>query len=288
MQKLISKFTTAVVLSLALAMTNGASAATLYGVTGDGASTSESLFILDQTDATATFQTTFGNGDDGETIGFNPVDGLLYHSSGIDDGDRFWESINLNTLAIVSSGQFTGPAVTEENLAMTYDPTTDRFLVSDRNEIFYSVTTGGVATAIGTTPDSTKGLAFVGGTLFGGQRDTDILSTLDPTNGGSLSSIGVTLGGSVIDGILGLATDPDTLLLWAILKTGSDRTLGIIDPTTGIASAIGILSDKFAGIAFSRGISVVPLPAALPLFGTGLAVMGFIGWRRKRKHTETT
>ena len=28
---------------------------------------------------------------------------------------------------------------------------------------------------------------------------------------------------------------------------------------------------------------VVPLPAALPLYGTGLAVMGFIGWRRRRK-----
>jgi len=30
-------------------------------------------------------------------------------------------------------------------------------------------------------------------------------------------------------------------------------------------------------------VGVVPLPAALPLFGTGLAVMGFVGWRRKRK-----
>ena len=29
--------------------------------------------------------------------------------------------------------------------------------------------------------------------------------------------------------------------------------------------------------------SAVPLPAALPLFGAGLAIMGFIGWRRKRK-----
>jgi len=29
--------------------------------------------------------------------------------------------------------------------------------------------------------------------------------------------------------------------------------------------------------------SVVPLPAALPLYGTGLAIMGFVGWRRKRK-----
>lgn len=27
----------------------------------------------------------------------------------------------------------------------------------------------------------------------------------------------------------------------------------------------------------------VPVPAALPLFGTGLVIMGFIGWRKKRK-----
>ena len=30
-------------------------------------------------------------------------------------------------------------------------------------------------------------------------------------------------------------------------------------------------------------LSSVPLPTALPLFGTGLALMGFIGWRRKRQ-----
>ena len=30
-------------------------------------------------------------------------------------------------------------------------------------------------------------------------------------------------------------------------------------------------------------VSPVPLPAALPLYGTGLALLGFIGWRRKRK-----
>ncbi|WP_025897456.1 hypothetical protein [Sneathiella glossodoripedis] len=30
-------------------------------------------------------------------------------------------------------------------------------------------------------------------------------------------------------------------------------------------------------------VSVVPLPAALPLYGTALAVLGFMGWRRKRK-----
>ncbi len=31
----------------------------------------------------------------------------------------------------------------------------------------------------------------------------------------------------------------------------------------------------------------VPLPASLPLFGTGLALLGTIGWRRKRKTVST-
>jgi hypothetical protein len=31
--------------------------------------------------------------------------------------------------------------------------------------------------------------------------------------------------------------------------------------------------------------SVTPLPAALPLFATGLGAMGLLGWRRKRKNT---
>ena len=33
----------------------------------------------------------------------------------------------------------------------------------------------------------------------------------------------------------------------------------------------------------SGSVSEVPVPAALPLFGTGLGIMGFIGWRRKRR-----
>ena len=34
-------------------------------------------------------------------------------------------------------------------------------------------------------------------------------------------------------------------------------------------------------------VSSIPLPAALPLYGAGLAVMGFIGWRRRRKAAAT-
>jgi hypothetical protein len=43
------------------------------------------------------------------------------------------------------------------------------------------------------------------------------------------------------------------------------------------------------GTAFTEGsitigtVSSTPLPAALPLFATGLGAMGLLGWRRKRK-----
>jgi len=36
-------------------------------------------------------------------------------------------------------------------------------------------------------------------------------------------------------------------------------------------------------ILLPEGAYVTPLPAALPLFATGLGVLGLIGWRRKRK-----
>lgn len=36
-------------------------------------------------------------------------------------------------------------------------------------------------------------------------------------------------------------------------------------------------------VTLPDNLSVTPLPAALPLFGTGVGVIGLLGWRRKRK-----
>ncbi|MFK5977848.1 MAG: VPLPA-CTERM sorting domain-containing protein [Rhizobiaceae bacterium] len=41
---------------------------------------------------------------------------------------------------------------------------------------------------------------------------------------------------------------------------------------------------KIASITVS-GVSAVPVPAALPLFGSGLAILGFMGWRRKKRQS---
>jgi len=52
----------------------------------------------------------------------------------------------------------------------------------------------------------------------------------------------------------------------------------------GAASVgLGVLNSSNGPLFFNQGISVVPLPAALPLYGTGLALMGFIGWRRRQQ-----
>ena len=40
---------------------------------------------------------------------------------------------------------------------------------------------------------------------------------------------------------------------------------------------------SFGTLTVDYEVSHVPLPTALPLFGTGLAILGFIGWRRRRK-----
>jgi hypothetical protein len=41
----------------------------------------------------------------------------------------------------------------------------------------------------------------------------------------------------------------------------------------------------FGSVFFTASLaaSATPLPAALPLFATGLGALGLLGWRRKRK-----
>lgn len=63
----------------------------------------------------------------------------------------------------------------------------------------------------------------------------------------------------------------------------------ILSATVNLSSFVNVFPDngfnEFVEVTlnYETAVSVVPLPAALPLFGSGLAFMGFIGWRRKRK-----
>jgi hypothetical protein len=91
----------------------------------------------------------------------------------------------------------------------------------------------------------------------------------------------------------------DTSLPEVIMDTSNSAfatyALGAIGPTSG-ASAFNVgpfatgsgktfTLSAMGDTTFSAttGVSAVPLPAALPLFASGLGALGLLGWRRKRK-----
>ena len=168
------------------------SATNLYGVTGDGAAVPETLYTLNTSDASVTFVTTLGNGNDGESLAFNPDDGLMYHWSGSAPNETYFESINLSTLAVTPI--YTS-AIHREVLGTTYDSNCTCFLAYDRFGGFFSVTPAGTVTDLDpldlfVPPKPVmKGLAFVGSTLYGGSAfrpSTSTLFKINPSNGASV------------------------------------------------------------------------------------------------------
>lgn len=86
----------------------------------------------------------------------------------------------------------------------------------------------------------------------------------DPNN--ALNSL------SLADAFSGLNLDP-----FVQGDPWSRGTIGFSGQVDGIADFNSVVATG------GNDPAVVPLPAALPLFGTGLAMLGFFGWRRKRK-----
>ena len=62
--------------------------------------------------------------------------------------------------------------------------------------------------------------------------------------------------------------------LGSLLLTGSDFAIGAFNRASDF---------HITGVTVGR-LSVIPLPAALPLYGAGVAILGFIGWRRKSRN----
>ena len=80
-----------------------------------------------------------------------------------------------------------------------------------------------------------------------------------------------------------VATFPSYSVDISSILTGGTPNITIVGNTLEI---------NFAGLTFASGsqlvldfdpVSQTPLPAALPLFATGLGALGLLGWRRKRK-----
>ena len=137
---------------------------TLYGVTGDGSNTPESLFIINKTDATLTFVLALGAGSDGEMIGYNPDDGFLYHGSGHFGVDLIFESIDPCTLDVTNIDISTTALIDEETQALTFWAGSETFLWKQDHAAgpLYSVSPdASFVILIGTMDHQCKGLAFL-------------------------------------------------------------------------------------------------------------------------------
>jgi len=131
---------------------------TLYGITGDGGAIPETLYTIDINNGSVTQVTPLGNGNDGETLAFNPVDQLLYHGSGNCLPNQIFESINPDNLSI-NPIPLSGDLEICEQSAMVYR-SGNVFLSGTIDQEYYSITTGGVVTFLGDMDHTSKGLAF--------------------------------------------------------------------------------------------------------------------------------
>jgi hypothetical protein len=105
---------------------------------------------------------------------------------------------------------------------------------------------------------------------------TDVFYSGDPFNG----PVFTVLSGNSFGSVTGLVVNnPDCVPCNPITAFVSGNSLFINWEGAG-----GKVGDTIT-VDFSGGgpVSATPLPAALPLFATGLGALGLLGWRRKRK-----
>ena len=182
---------------------------TLYGVTGDGAAVPETLYRLNKTNAVPNFVRSLGNGNDGETIGFNPEDGQIYHASGIGTPNvsEIFEYV-FPTLAItnvpLSRVDYQEALALVDNGAAFLLADGPPLLISGIRNL-HSVTDAGVVSLIGPMDHPAKGLAFfrhhdcvvpVGGiTSFVAGEPGSSSGSIALLAGGVAAVLAITLGG---------------------------------------------------------------------------------------------
>jgi hypothetical protein len=238
-------------LTAILAVASVATAAELWGVSGDGGSPAETLFRLNTTNAAATLILPLGNGADGEVIAFHP-NGKVFHWSGATNADYVMEAVDPATLAVTNIPQ-TGYNHFEIGGAV-WDAVNNRFLLSAKtlsggSELLTATPTGVITqiAAFSGADSYLRPLALIGTTLYGADRDSNSLYKINPATAAVTSTTAI---GSGVTGTQALATDPDTGALWAIVKIGAGRQLGTINPATGTFTSVGSVSVNISSISF--------------------------------------
>jgi hypothetical protein len=161
----------------------------MWGVTGDGATVSETLFQIDKADATTTLARALGTGADGEVIAYHPTLNMLYHWSG--NGATEVETIDLNTVGLDLTPVVTSGTVAAEVFGALYDPTTDLFLVWDIASTVRTMAPDGTFSAVlFTVAEDVRASLF---------RSTAVPHTVTPASGALAGGTAITLTGLGLD-----------------------------------------------------------------------------------------
>jgi trimeric autotransporter adhesin len=186
----------------------------LYGVTGDGASVPETLYLIDKTNAAKTVARALGNGADGELIAYSPLDDAFFHWSG--NGTVVFERIEADPPYAVTGIAVTG-TTGGESFGAAWDAANSRFLVHNISSQMRPWSTGGVVGApLGSAGVDVRGMAFVPAPTV----SSIARSGADPTN----------------------ATSVDFLVTFSESMTGVDATDFVLTATGTAAGTIAAVS----------------------------------------------
>jgi hypothetical protein len=115
-----------------------------------------------------------------------------------------------------------------------------------------------------------------------------VFTTIDPTGSMSTMLLGLNDNGFAV----GTYTDSAGVMHGLLFDLNNDTFQNIDDPFGIGTTTINGINDlnQLVGFYVNANDNTIgllanptPIPAALPLFATGLGALGLLGWRRKRK-----
>lgn len=196
----------------------------LFGVTGDGATVPETMYLIDKSNASKVIAVALGAGADGEVIAFNPQDGFFYHWSG--NGTVIFEKVMSVPPYTVTNIPIIG-ATNGETFGAVWDECRNLFIGSNISSSFNLWQTDGtVGPAYGTNPDDIRGLALVGMNTC----NVDLVVSISAVPAQPTAGNPVTLTVSVLNNGPARALTPSVALAIAANITGLVTTGCAADP----------------------------------------------------------
>ena len=245
------------VLAVSAALVGSANAGTVNFAAGNDDGSAAGLALSSYTNSFAAFQTFLTNLN---TYGVEDRHGFSNSADGFHDVNFFVGSNNANPL----------------DATLNYVATSPNFGVPISG---VNSTTNGNLYGFGVGTGNTSWVGFPGGTAT--------FNFVNPTHAFGLWITGVETAEFSTDIVISLTdADGNQFVIHPNLNTaGGAQFFGLWDtsPFSSVVISSADSGDAWGIDNVSFELAQTPIPAALPLFATGLGAFGLIGWRRKRK-----